>query len=400
MTLEQHILDEVRRRVVQDQIDVHHDQPSLLRAIDDALDHCATVYIGEERQQVISQILAQICGVGPLQPLLDDPSIEEIWINSPTRVFISRQGQTELTPILLREQEVKDLVERMLQFSGRRLDMSQPFVDAMLRGGERLHVVIPPISGQHWSVNIRKHIQQARTLDDLLRVHMLHPKMAQFLEGAVAAGLSILVSGATQAGKTTLLRALASVIPRTRRVITCEEVFELHLPARDCVAMQTRPGNIEGRGQVTLRDLVRETLRMRPEILIVGEVRGAEALDLLLALNSGIPGMGTIHANSAKEALSKLTMLPLLAGENVTLAFVNPTVASSVDLVVHVHRDERGNRYVREIVAVPGRVENGVIETDTVWSWDQNTVQRGTGGTQWHERFAVAGLNLGEILGR
>lgn len=400
MILEQHILDEVRRQVAQDQIDVHHDQPSLLRAIDDALDHSATVYVGEERQQVISQILAQISGIGPLQPLLDDPTIEEIWINSPTRIFISRQGQTELTPILLTEQDVKDLVERMLQFSGRRLDMSQPFVDAMLRSGERLHVVIPPISGQHWSVNIRKHIQQARKLDDLLRVHMLHPKMVQFLEGAVAAGLSILVSGATQAGKTTVLRALASVIPRTRRIITCEEVFELHLPARDCVALQTRPGNIEGRGQVTLRDLVRETLRMRPETLIVGEVRGAEALDLLLALNSGIPGMGTIHANSAKEALSKLTMLPLLAGENVTSAFVNPTVASSVDLVVHVHRDERGSRYVREIVAVPGRVENGVIETASVWSWDQNILQRGTGGTQWHERFARAGLNLAEILGR
>lgn len=399
MNGDQQLLEAFRHRISQDNIDLQSSNSALQHAIDDVIDQAPALYLGKEREELIARLMAEVVGLGPLQPYIDDPSVEEIWINAPTRVFVSRHGVPELTPTLLNDQQVRDLVERMLQFSGRRLDMSQPFVDAMLRTGERLHVVIPPVSGQHWSVNIRKHIQQARSLKDLVAVNMLHPDMATFLEGAVAAGLSVIVSGATQAGKTTLLRALASVIPKTRRIITCEEVFELHLAARDTVALQTRPGNIEGRGEVTLRDLVRESLRMRPETLIVGEVRGSEALDLLLALNSGVPGMGTIHANSAKEALGKLTMLPLLAGENVTSSFVNPTVATSVDLVVHVHRDADGQRYVREILSVPGRVEGGIIETALVWSWDQHSLTRGVGGSEWHERFAVAGLDLNDVLG-
>lgn len=393
------ILEVVRQKITQESIDTH-DNPTAVRSIiEDVLDHAATLYVGAERDEVIASLMADICGLGPLQPFLEDPTIEEIWINEPSRIFVSRRGVPELTPLILSEQEVRDLVERMLQYSGRRLDLSQPFVDAMLRTGERLHVVIPPVSGQHWSVNIRKHIQQARTLSDLVSVGMVAPEMAPFLEGAVRAGLSIIVSGATQAGKTTLLRALAGMIPRTRRVLTCEEVFELHLQARDCVALQTRPGNIEGSGHVSLRDLVRETLRMRPESLIVGEVRGPEALDLLLALNSGVPGMGTLHANSAREALNKLTMLPLLAGENVTSSFVIPTVAQSVDLVVHVHRDAQGRRYVREVVSIPGRIEGNVIETATMWTYDGQHCARGSGGSEWAERFAGAGIALSSMLG-
>lgn len=399
MDAERQILDALRQQIAQRDLDVFDNQQELIRVIDDVLDRSHHFFTETERCELIDRMIAEISGIGPLQPFLDDPTVEEIWINSPSRVFVSRRGVPELTALILTEQQVRDLVERMLQFSGRRLDLSQPFVDAMLRTGERLHVVIPPVSGQDWSVNIRKHIQKARSLSDLVDVGMVHPKMAQFLSGAVQAGLSILVSGATQAGKTTLLRALAGAIPRTRRVITCEEVFELHLNARDCVALQTRPGNIEGRGEVTLRDLVRETLRMRPESLIVGEVRGPEALDLLLALNSGVPGMGTIHANSAKEALGKLGMLPLLAGENVTSAFVTPTVATSVDLVVHVHRDADGRRYVREVVSIPGRVEGDVIETALMWSWDGNILTRGSGGSEWFERFALAGLDLRRVLG-
>lgn len=395
----QRLLETVREKISQDAIDTRENTQVLRHIIDDALDHSSTLYTGTEREDIIARLQADICGLGPLQVFLDDPSVEEIWINSPSRIFVSRHGTPELTPLILTEQQVHDLVERMLQHSGRRLDLSQPFVDAMLETGERLHVVIPPVAGRYWSVNIRKHIQQARTLADLVGVGMLDPQMAAFLEGAVRAGLSIIVSGATQAGKTTLLRALAGAIPRTRRVLTCEEVFELHLQARDCVALQTRPGNIEGRGQVTLRDLVRETLRMRPESLIVGEVRGPEALDLLLALNSGVPGMGTIHANSAREALNKLTMLPLLAGENVTSSFVIPTVAQSVDLVVHVHRNAQGKRFVREIVSIPGRIEGSAIETASMWTSDGNCIQRGSGGSEWAERFAVAGLDIQSVLG-
>ena len=177
-----------------------------------------------------------------------------MWINDPSRIFIARNGQPELTTLILSDQQVRDLVERMLHHSGRRLDLSAPFVDAMLAGGERLHVVIPPVTGQHWSVNIRKHIQRARSLRDLVNVAMLPDYVAEFLSAAVDSGLSIVVSGATQAGKTTLLRALCGEIPGARRVISCEEVFELALPARDCIAMQTRPSSMEGTGEITLRE--------------------------------------------------------------------------------------------------------------------------------------------------
>jgi len=353
----------------------------------------------EGREEQVRLLVSEVGGVGPLQPYLDDPSVEEIWVNAPSRVFVARDGVPELTTVILTDGQVRDLVERMLLHSGRRLDLSSPFVDATLRGGERLHVVIPPVAGRHWSVNIRKHVQRARTLSDLVEVGMVPGRVAAFLAAAIAAGLSIVVSGATQAGKTTLVRALAGEIPRTRRVVSCEEVFELDLRNRDSVALQTRPGNLEGRGEVTLRDLVRESLRMRPECLIVGEVRGAEALDLLLALNAGVPGLATVHANAAREALGKLSLLPLLAGENVTSQFVVPTLASSIDLVCHVHRDSRGRRFLSEVIALPGRVEGTRIEASQLWSFDGRLLERGAGSIEDDGRFAAAGVDVGALLG-
>ena len=204
--------------------------------------------------------------------------------------------------------------------------------------------MIPDVTRRHWSVNIRKYVVRATTLDELVGLGSLTPHAAAFLQAAVRAGLNVLVSGGTQAGKTTLLNALAGAIPARERVITCEEVFELRLVARDWVAMQCRQPSLEGTGEIPLRRLVKEALRMRPNRLLVGEVREAEALDLLIALNAGVPAMCTIHANSAREALTKLCTLPLLAGENVSDRFVVPTVASAVDLVVHLDLDAGGRR--------------------------------------------------------
>ena len=373
--------------------------PAAVRAlIDRAIDEHAPDLLPSSRQEVEADLIDDICGLGPLQTLMDDPEVEEIWINSASRVFVAREGVAELTSLILTDEDVRALVERMLHHSGRRLDLSSPFVDATLAGGERLHVVIPPVTGASWSVNIRKHIQRARTLDDLVAVDMIAPPMRDFLAAAVCAGLSVLVSGGTQAGKTTLLRALAGELPRSRRVISCEEVFELGLANWDHVAMQTRPAGAEGTGEVTLRDLVRESLRMRPECLIVGEVRGPEALDLLVALNAGVPGMATVHANSAREALDKLSILPLLAGENVTTGFVTPTLASSIDLVCHVERSAGGHRHVSEVLAVPGRVEGNRIETSTLFTFDSSRCERGPGGLDMHERFAAAGFDLASLL--
>ena len=256
----------------------------------------------------------------------------------------------------------------MLKSSGRRIDISRPFVDAMLPEGHRLHVVLEGISRGFSAVNIRKFVLRAASLQGLVELgSSMPPRAARFLEASVRAGLNILVAGGTQAGKTTLLNCLAAAIPGGERVVSVEEVFELRFPHPDWVPMQTRQAGLEGTGEITLRDLVKESLRMRPSRLIVGEVRAEECMDLLLALNAGLPGMCTIHANSAREALVKMCTLPLLAGENISARFVVPTVAASVDLVVHLGLDEQGARRVREIVAVPGRVEADVIETEAIF---------------------------------
>lgn len=343
--------------------------------------------------------LDSLAGAGPLQRYLDDDTIEEVWVNAPGRVFVARSGRPELTTTIIEDEELRILVERMLRSSGRRLDLSSPFVDAQLPGGERLHVVIPPITGRHWSLNIRKHTARASRTSDLVRMGSLTAQAAQFLDAAVVAGLSILVSGATQAGKTTMVRALAGAIPTGQRVITCEEVFELALRNRDCVAMQTRPASLEGTGEIPLRRLVKETLRMRPDRLIVGEVREAEALDLLIGMNAGLSSLATLHANSAREALVKLCTLPLLAGENVSSDFVVPTVAAAVDLVVHLDLDARGHRQVREIAAASGRVENGVIELADLFHRDPaGRLVRGQGSLSDHGRFQRAGIDLAALL--
>jgi pilus assembly protein CpaF len=306
---------------------------------------------------------------GRLYEFITDDSVEEIWINSPERIFISKLGKSQLTNVILTAAEVQDLVDRALIWGGRRLDLSNPFVDARLPDGSRLHVAIPEVTAEHWAVNIRKHTAQHKSLKQLAQQGVLNDEMAEFLANAANHGLNILVSGATQAGKTTLLNALVSEIAYSNRVITIEEVFELQPRLPDLIQLQTRSANLQGTGEISLRRLVKEALRMRPNRIIVGEVREAEALDLLIALNSGLPGMGTIHANSARSAVMKLQTLPLLAGSNISHSFIVPTVASAIDLVVHVAVDASGFRRVREVVALTGRHEENQIEIESVWEF-------------------------------
>ena len=326
---------------------------------------------------------------GPLSQFIEDPTVEEIWINAPERIFVARKGRSELTMLLLSAEQVRNLVERLLLWSGRRLDLSVPFVDARLPDGSRLHVTIPEITSTHWAVNIRKHLMQKVSLSELADRGVMSLEMAVFLRRAVAAGLNILVSGGTQAGKTTMLNALVSTIPVSERVITIEEVFELAPQLPDVIAMQTRSSNLQGEGEISLRRLIKESLRMRPSRIIVGEVRESEALDLLIALNSGLPGMGTLHANSARDAIAKLQILPLLAGENISHRFIAPTIASAIDLIVHVSLDRNGVRRVSEIASVTGRVENLSPEVDSLFTWNQNSASytRGLGSLPHPERF-------------
>lgn len=314
---------------------------------------------------------------GPLQPFLNDPEVEEIWINSPQRIFIAKRGRSQLTNLILDSVQVQTLMDRILLWSGRRIDLSQPFVDARLPDGSRLHIAIPEITAEHWAVNIRKHLHRGKSLSDLVSMEVMSDEIADYLINSVNLRKNILVSGSTQAGKTTLLNALVSSIPVAERVITIEEVFELKPRLPDCIAMQTRSSNLEGSGEIGIRRLIKEALRMRPSRLIIGEIREAESLDLLIALNSGIPGMATIHANSAREGLRKLQTLPLLAGENITQDFLSPTVAQAIDLVINVGMDSDGTRRLRQLLKVGSRVEGNQIETEMLFEWSGKQYLRG-----------------------
>lgn len=384
-------------------LDVHADElEPLIREVVADYDQRTTVgevpVLRADDDTMVAEVAARIGGFGPLQEMLDDPAIEEIWLNSPSQVFCARNGRSELTTIVLTDAEVRGIVERMLVSSGRRLDMSTPFVDALLPDGSRLHVVIPSVTRRHWAINIRKFVAKAHDLNGLVALGSLPPQAAAFLDAAVAAGLNVITSGATGAGKTTFLRCLAQSVGARERVVTIEEVFELNLALRDVVALQTRQANLEGTGEISMRRLVKEALRMRPSRVIVGEVREAESLDMLIALNSGLPGMASIHANSARDAVTKLCTLPLLAGENVSSRFVVPTVASAIDLVVHLDMYADGRRRVREIVSLSGRVEDETIEISEIFSQRGDRLRRGDGHPPHAERFARAGFDLSALL--
>lgn len=332
------------------------------RAVDAVLESGAIETIDEST--VRHEMNQHIFGFGALQNLIDDSSIEEIWVNSPGKVFVAVAGRSRQIDLTLEQHELESIVERMLRPTGRRLDRSSPFVDASLPDGSRLHVAIPDITRAHWSVNIRKFSKRSLGLHDLAMMGALSFDQAEFLAAQMRDGKNILVSGATQAGKTTMLGALLSAVDPNERVISVEETFELRLPINDWVAMQTRQASLEGAGEVSLRRLIKESLRMRPTRIVVGEVREAESLDLLIALNSGLPGACTIHANSARDAVVKLCTLPLLAGANISSAFVNPTVGACIDFVVHCEMTEGGKRRVAEIAAVA--LVDGALEVTSL----------------------------------
>lgn len=325
----------------------------------------------EDEAACVREVLASLSGFGPLQPLLDDPEIEEIWMNGTGHVHVAREGVAERTALRLDEGAVRDLVERMLQSTGRRVDISQPFVDASLPDGSRLHVAIADVVRGGWAVNIRKFLPKYRTLEALTAQGTIPTEVAELLRVAMDNGRSVIVSGATHAGKTTVLGALLASCAGSQRIVTVEETFELAIAGPDVVSLQGRQPSLEGTGEITLRRLVKEALRMRPDRLVVGEVRDAEALDLVLALNTGVPGACTVHANSATEALEKLSILPLLAGRNIDRGFIAPALAASVDLVVHCARDRAGRRCVQEVVALTGEVVDGRIRTDRIYHADQ-----------------------------
>ncbi|CAN5263128.1 ATPase, T2SS/T4P/T4SS family [soil metagenome] len=398
------LVERVRDRIRRDGIDPASDRAIVDRYVTEEIRRYSERALGgsqpllENERSTAQTVLDAVAGFGALQPFFDDPVVEEIWINGPERVFVARNGIPELTTVSFTDSEIRDLVERMLQSSGRRVDLSSPFVDASLPDGSRLHVVIPDVTRRHWAVNIRKFSRRARDLQRLVDLGTLNRRSAEFLRMCVLSGQNILVSGATQSGKTTLLGALLSSARATDRIVTVEETFELDLGAADVVAMQCRQPSLEGTGEVTLRRLIKEALRMRPDRLVVGEVREAESLDLLIALNSGLPGMCSIHANGARDALVKLSTLPLLAGRNIDSAFIVPTVASSIDVVVHCELLRNGRRRVTEILAPSGQVSDGVIEASPIFTLEAGSLEPTGSHPSKTEKFVAAGYDPHPLL--
>ncbi len=328
---------------------------------------------------------------GFLAPLLEDPKVEEIIVLGGHRTFVVREGTKELLADVSDIGTVRRIADQLLAGSGRRLDLAHPIVSAQLADGSRVHITGPPVTHpDRLNIQIRKFVLTAARLDALVRRGTLSPLAGRLLAAAVRADKSILVAGAPGAGKTTLVNCLLNEVPPDRRVVTCEEVFEIECDLPDLTQMQTRELGLDGTGSITLRDLVREALRQRPDRIVVGEVRGAEALDMLLALNAGCSGMATVHANSAREALEKIVGYSVLAGDNVSIPFVRRTVAAVTDLVVFLRRDGRLRR-VEEIAAVPAQLHGDVFTTVPLFRWDGELAWTGA-RPEDDEHYAAAGM--------
>jgi pilus assembly protein CpaF len=316
-------------------------------------EHGASPGAAGSRAQAV-EIADELSGLGPIGPLLRDTEVTEVMINAPTEVYVERRGKLERTTVAFRsEGEVRHLIERVLAPLGLRVDGSAPWVDARLADGSRFHAVVPPIALAGPTVTIRKFAPELWTLEDLVSMGSIAPDGAVALRAAVRERRNVLVSGGAGCGKTTLLGVLARLIPRAERVVTIEDAAELRLGARHVVSLETRPCNVEGRGEVTMRDLVRCAMRMRPDRIVVGEVRGPEALDMLQALTSGHAGsMATVHADSPAEALMRVEMMALMAAPGLSVDAARRQVASAVDVVVHLARRADGGRGVEEIAQV------------------------------------------------
>ena len=355
-------------------------------------------------QRLVDAIFDEICGLGPLQPLLDDREISEIMINHPRQIFIERGGRLILSDVAFEgDRQLKQIIDRIVGTVGRRVDESSPMCDARLRDGSRVNVVIPPLALEGPCMTIRKFSREKFGPDELVRFGAATADMISFLSAAVRSKLNILVSGGTSSGKTTLLNVLSGFIPNDERLITVEDAAELQLRQVHVIRMESRPPNVEGKGAVEIRDLVRNALRMRPDRIIVGECRAGEALDMLQAMNTGHDGsMSTGHANTPRDMLSRLETMVLMAGVELPLRAIREQVSSAVDLIVHQNRLKDGTRKITNITEVQG-MEGDVIIMQDVFVFEQTGVVEGkiqgqlkaTGiRPKFTEKFEVMGIHL------
>jgi pilus assembly protein CpaF len=327
----------------------------------------------EERHQLVAVVSDDVLGYGPMERYLTDPTVSEVMVNGLESIYIEREGKVVQTDSRFStEEQLRRVIERIVSRVGRRIDESSPMVDARLPDGSRVNAIIPPLAVDGPALTIRKFASGGFTIDDLVNFRTLTRPLSEFLEACVAGRLNILVSGGTGSGKTTLLNVLSSFIPNTDRIVTIEDAVELQLLQEHVIRLEARPPNIEGRGQVTIRDLVRNSLRMRPDRIIVGEVRSGEALDMLQAMNTGHEGsLSTLHANTPRDALARLETMVLMAGFELPVRAIREQVASAVDLIVHTSRLRDGTRRVTHVVEVDG-MEGDIITMTEVFLFDHS----------------------------
>jgi pilus assembly protein CpaF len=400
----------IQNRVIQDldpKLDLSN-QVEVRRQIEEifgkVIDEEGLALTRAERVRMLEQITDEIIGLGPLEPLLRDESISEVMVNGPRQVYIERSGRLELTNVVFQNDDhVMRIIDRIIAPIGRRVDESSPMVDARLTDGSRVNAIIPPLSLVGPVITIRKFSASPFTTDDLVRFGTSTPDMFDFMRACVEARLNIFVSGGTGSGKTTTLNVLSSFIPNDERIVTIEDAAELQLRQEHVVTLESRPPNIEGKGAIPIRELVRNSLRMRPDRVIVGECRSGEALDMLQAMNTGHDGsMSTGHANSPRDMLSRLETMVLMAGVDLPVRAIREQIASAVDLIVHQARLKDGTRKITHITEVQG-MEGDVIVMQDVFVFEQTGISDGkiqgrlkpTGiRPKFVEKFEVMGIHL------
>lgn len=330
-----------------------------------------------EEARLAQEIFDDVLGLGPLEPFLRDTTISEIMVNSPEQIYIERSGKLELTSASFRDNaHVLNVINRIVSSIGRRCDESTPMVDARLKDGSRVNAVIPPVALKGPSITIRKFSTKALQVSDLISFGSISPQMASFLESAVKGKCNIIVSGGTGSGKTTLLNVLSGYIPASERIVTIEDAAELRLSQDHVVSLESRPANIEGKGQIMIRDLVRNALRMRPDRIVVGECRSGEALDMLQAMNTGHEGsLTTVHANTPRDVISRLETMVMMAGFDLPVKAIREQVTSAVDLIVHQARLRDGSRKITNISEVLG-MEGDTVTIQDIYVFKQDSVDR------------------------
>src|SRR5438105_9115852 len=368
------VIEDLGRQIFTSDVDQANLRPKVVEEIHSRLEGESGIS-REDRERLVEELADDILGHGPLERLLADDTVSEIMVNAPNDVWIEREGILHRTTVRFTdESHVRRIVNKMVAEVGRRIDEAQPMVDARLPDGSRLNAVIPPLSLTGALLTIRKFGAERLDIDALLRVGSLTPDTADLLRRCVEARLNILISGGTGTGKTTLLNALSAAIPDNERIVTIEDAAELRLNQRHVLRLEYRPKNIEGEGEITIRDLLRNSLRMRPDRIVVGEVRGSEALDMLQAMNTGHDGsLSTIHANSPRDALARAETMVLMAGYDLPLRAIRQQVASALDLIIQLERVHDGSRKVMSITEVQ-RMESDVVTLQELYRFHVDAV--------------------------